>query len=216
MPKRLTSFQKPQARREQERDQWILARSRFHDGLLSAGVSLHPLFVNLTAPNVSSGATWLTWWKRDEVTSQTCKVLNGFATNYITEVTLHGGRIAAPGEAHTARIWAMAEETGTATLDAAIILTCIRSLAWPLEIAQPSPFRKISDALFEWSWEALKADGIDPYSLSSVWFLPRQLRVKGQVDKMEDAIDLLSASMADFLLEWTPVRVEVEARSPSS
>lgn len=198
-----------QAQKEREAEEWRSVRARFRQKLEGAGVQLDPLLVEVRTHSPSSDAEWFTWWLRDEVVGNTTKVQNAVAANFITEVTLHSGRTAAPGESQTARMWLDAERAGSGELDAALMLTAMRATETAPEVRWGPTASSYRDKLFRWSWDTLKAAAIDPYTLSSRWFLPCSLETDREARDKDELVDLFALNLASFLLKWTPVRVEV-------
>ncbi|WP_037488327.1 hypothetical protein [Sphingomonas phyllosphaerae] len=209
----MRGFEKRQAEREaqkeREAEEWRSVRAKFRQKLEGAGAQLDPLFVEVRAHSPSSDGEWFTWWLRDEVVGNTVKVQNAIAANFITHVTLHSGRMAAPGESGTARMWLDAERAGSGELDAALMLTAMRATETVPELRWGKAVSTYREKLFRWSWDTLKAAAIDPYTLSSRWFLPRLLQTDREARDEGELVDLIAANLASFLLEWTPVRIEV-------
>jgi hypothetical protein len=197
-----------EAQKAREVEEWQAALTRFRLGLDSAGVQLSPLFVEVEATSPVSDARWFTWWLRRDVDANAAKVQTAVAANYITDLTLHS-HVAAPGESVTAQMWLDAEVAGKDALGAALMLTAIRATERRPDVLQAFPVQKYRDQLFRWSWDALAAASIDPYTRSSRWFLPLLLETDRNARDKGELIDLIAANLATFLLEWTPVQVRV-------
>lgn len=216
----MKGFEKRRLEREalkaREAEEWQADLVRFRSGLEAAGVTLRSLVVEVYAESPSASAELLTWWRRDEMAANIAKVQAAVAADFITHVTLHSGRMAPPGESDTAQMWIDAQEAGDQVLDAALLLTAMRATERRHDIAREPLVEEYRSKLYNWAWDALKAASVNPYTLSSVWFLPSLLSTDRNAKNKNDLVDVIAGNLAAFLHEWTPVRVLVDCPTRSA
>lgn len=200
---------------------WASVRSEFRRALLDRNVQLSPLVAQtqVQTPQPFIEEVWFTWWRRDDFGRRLAKVQQHVAENYVTEVNLHGGWIASPGQLRTVALFVQAAEVGDEAIDAILI----RALLSAMDVyVRPKadrnfPLGSVDGQLWEWAGAYLSEVGIEDYwHANTRHFFPIQLPGGGAVATVSDLTNVLADKLAAVLLEWVPVALAIESADGSS